>query len=128
MNKETEVLTAKERFINVLYYIFRYILYAIAWGFLANKINNDLLYVFLLVAFVYFSYMVYENKIKIIESIIAEERHNIIQVFTNPDYGKANSPDIDEIRKSMDMQDFKSEILNMIENENATKKQEKTNE
>lgn len=116
MYEKKEVLTREERFINVIYYIFRYSLYGIAWGFISN-ISNEFISYLLLGFFIYCVLAKQSIDEKVLNSIIAEERRNVVQVFTNPDYENANSPDIDEIRKSMDRQDYKTEILNMLEDE-----------
>lgn len=39
MEIDKEILTKREQLINVIYFIFRYTLYAIAFGFFANAIR-----------------------------------------------------------------------------------------
>lgn len=80
-NRE-EILTLGERLTNIIYYIFRYSLYAIAWVVIVNTLE-EFWGLLLVSVFCYLSYMVQQNKQKVLEKLIAEERYNIEQALIN---------------------------------------------
>ena len=71
MEVDKEILTPKEQLVNIIYFVFRYILYGLGFSFLYIYIGK--LYTIILICiFAFLAHSFYYNKKKVDENVIAK--------------------------------------------------------